>query len=121
MTQYLEDYSKLEEVVTAFLRALVSTCAGEVSGLRLDAHEQRELVTKLVWRFVSTLDGTRILTAEDGRPILASLGLIVQGSGSAFEEPFVEHEGMLVTGRVSLHEYVHLAVDQVLGQAPQGS
>ena len=44
--------------------------------------------------------------------MLMTLGLIVCGSESAFEQPFIEHEGVLLAGRISLTDYVHTAVER---------
>jgi hypothetical protein len=73
MTQYLDDYSNLEDAVAAFLRTLVRAQAQEISGLKLSAHQYRELVTKLTWRVATALDSGRIFSIADGRPVLSSL------------------------------------------------
>ena len=58
------------------------------------------------------LNGRVFSKTSDGRDMLMALGLIVRGSESAFEQPFIEHEGVLLAGRVSLTDYIHTAVER---------
>ncbi|MGY4829033.1 hypothetical protein ACVNIS_10685 [Sphaerotilaceae bacterium SBD11-9] len=115
MSAYFDDYDHIEEGVKRFLVAVVRAHRKELAPLGLAPDQERDVVTRLAWGTARLLDGKKLAQLEDGRPLLSSLGLIAQGSDSAFTLPFVEHEGVLVAGRVVLTEYVHYAVDQVCG------
>jgi hypothetical protein len=115
--QRIEDYALLEKRTLAFLEGLaaaVSTTLVE-AGAAVTDELKRGAVERVLWAVAAHLDGRHLSTLEDGRPVQSSLGFIAVGSESAFEVPFVEHEGLLCASRISLHEYVHEAVERALG------
>lgn len=117
MADYLDDYSKLEYALIDSLVLLAEGIREEVSQRMpgVDSAVLRETVTSLLWRVATMLNGRVFSKTSDHREMFMSLGFVVRGSESAFEEPFIEHEGMLLAGRISLTEYVHPAMDRVFG------
>jgi hypothetical protein len=114
MAEYLEDYTKLEDALVESLAVMATVVREEVAQRMLTADQAaiREAVTSLVWRVAAMLNGRVFSTTSDGREMLMTLGFVVRGSDSAFEEPFIEHEGMLLVGKICLTEYVHPAIDR---------
>lgn len=114
MADYLDDYAKLEDASIEALVLLAKVIREEVSQRMPDSDSTmtREIVTSLLWRVATMLNGRVFSNTSDGREMLMTLGFVVRGSESAFEEPFIDHEGMLLAGRISLTEYVHPAIDR---------
>jgi hypothetical protein len=114
MADYLDDCVKLEDVSIEALVLLARVIREEVTERMpaADALAIRDTVTSLLWRLATAVNGRVFSKTADGREILMSLGFVVRGSESAFEEAFIEHEGMLSAGRISLTEYVHPAIDR---------
>ena len=122
-TSELEYFPTLEELCLNFMTQLAEGLLQTLSeGLpELQSAELASLAESLLWRSASELDGAIAGQMDDGRRVISSLGLVALGSESAFEEPFVEHEGLLVHGRLALHEYVHEALARALErQASRG-
>jgi hypothetical protein len=118
-----DDYSLLEKYTLAFLggvaasvsEALVAHCASA------NDEQRRSALQRIVWEVACHLEQRGLGVLEDGRPVQSSLGFIALGSESAFEEPFVEHEGVLTAGRIALHEYVHAALERALPGEPHAA
>lgn len=114
MADYLDDYTRLEDALIDSLVLLAKVLREEVDQRmpNADTANSREAVTALLWGVATMLNGRVFSKTSDGRDMLMTLGLVVRGSESAFEQPFIEHEGVLLAGRISLTDYVHTAVER---------
>lgn len=117
MADYLDDSARLEDALLESLVLLAKVLREEVDQRMpsADAASSREAVTALLWGVAATLNGRVFSKTSDGRDMLVTLGIVVRGSESAFEQPFIEHEGLLLAGRISLTDYVHTAVERAFG------
>ncbi len=108
----LTQYNSMAEFALMFL----SRIALDTSRSLFDQHISPEVAwvatTEIVWNIAQLLDGELLGELPVGRRVTASLGLVAEGSRSAFATPFIEQEIVVTAGRLSLHDYVHEAVDR---------